>query len=100
MSMLNQEIKFDVGHMILLLALIVFVFFVSYKCKLFGPENLDVDPVHYKSCRCQKCAQVALQRARDGDMYGCDPNNPFVPFGGDECNYQYHKTMLHGCGIA
>lgn len=100
--MLNQEITFDMGHMILLLALVVFVFFVSSKCKLScnGSENLDVAPVHYKSCRCPGCAQTALQRARDGDMYGCDPNNPFVPFSGDECVNQYHKTMLHGCGIA
>ena len=34
MSFLNQEIDFDIGHLILLLSLIGFIYFVSNSCTI------------------------------------------------------------------
>ena len=102
MAFLDQEINFDMGHMLLLLALIGFIFFVSKQCRIScnGKEGMDVRPVHWKSCRCPSCMNVAYQQAKDGQLYGCDPNNPYVPYSPEECNYSYRKTALHGCGVA
>ena len=111
MALFDQEISFDMGHLILLLSLVAFIFFVSSKCKLScnGSEGLevggcsagvDVLPVNRKSCRCPDCAKVALTQAQTGQLYGCNPNNPYVPYSKEECNYQYRKALLHGCGIA
>ena len=109
MSFLDQEINFDMGHLVLLIALVGFIFFVSKRCKMTcdGKEGLcvaesgvDVAPVHWKSCRCPSCESAALDMARNGYLYGCNPNNPYVPYGKEECNYQYRKASLHGCGVA
>lgn len=102
MSFLDEEIEFDVGHLILLGALILFVVFISKRCKegMTGKSINGVQPIHWKSCRCPSCAAVALQQAEDGYLYGCNPNNPYVPYSKEECNNSYRKTMLHGCGIA
>ena len=112
MAFMDQEISFDMGHMLLLLALVGFVFFVANRCKLAcgnGTEGLqvggctagvNVQPVTATKCRCPDCAATALQQARDGQLYGCNPNNPYVPFSKEECNNQYRKALLHGCGVA
>lgn len=110
MAFLDQEITFDMGHLVLLFALVGFIFFVAKRCKLtcnggsegltVGAAGVDVQPVHWKSCRCASCNATALEQARNGDLYGCNPNNPYVPFSKEECNYQYRKAALHGCGVA
>lgn len=113
MSLFDQEINFDMGHLLLLISLVGFIFFIASRCRLScsgndGKESLDVaamnaraiQPLKWKSCRCPDCEQAALSMAENGHIYGCDPNNPFVPYSGDECNYEYRKTSLHGCGIA
>ena len=112
MAFLDQEISFDMGHMLLLLAIVGFVFFVASRCKLScgGQEGLkvqggckagvNVQPIGWKSCRCQSCEDAALAKAQNGELYGCNPNNPYVPYSKEECNYQYRKAMLHGCGVA
>jgi hypothetical protein len=110
MTFLQQEINFDLGHIILILALVFFVIFVSQKCKLscsysdkegltISPD-LDIQPVYWKPCRCENCNLAALDKAKNGYLYGCDPNNPIAPFSREECNYQYRKAALHGCDIA
>ena len=106
MTFLDQEISFDIGHLVLLLALVGFIFFVAKRCKLScgGNEGLnvkgvDVQPTHWKPCRCASCEEAVLQKARDGYLYGCDPNNPYIPYSKEECNYQYRKNSLHGCGV-
>jgi len=112
MTFLEQEISFDMGHLLLLIALVAFIFFVANRCKLScnGKEGLDVQggcpagvnvqPVHWKSCRCPSCEADALYKAQHGYLYGCNPNNPYVPYSKEECNYQYRKAALHGCGVA
>ena len=102
MSFLNEEITFDMGHLLLLLALVAFILITTNKCKLScgSTESLDVPPVHWKSCRCPGCEQVALEQAQNGYLYGCDPNNPFVPYSKELCDNSYRKTLLHGCGVA
>ena len=102
MTFLDQEISFDIGHLLLLLALVGFIFFVTNRCKLTcnNSEGLNIQPVHWKSCRCPSCVETAYQQAQSGQLYGCDPNNPFVPFSDEECNNSYRKTALHGCGVA
>jgi hypothetical protein len=110
MSILDQEINFDVGHLVLLLALIGFLLFVMMRCKADEnlkvgetagcPAGVNVQPVHWKSCRCPDCETVALQQARNGELYGCNPNNPYVPYSKEECDYQYRKALLHGCNVA
>lgn len=112
MTFLNQEINFDIGHLILLIAFIAFIFFVTKRCTFScasGSEGLevggcsagvDVNPVHWKSCRCPSCLQAVLEKAQKGYLYGCNPNNPYVPYSKEECNYQYRKAALHGCGVA
>lgn len=107
MTFLDEEITFDIGHLVLLLALIGFIVFVSSRCSFscsstegLNVSGVDVQPVHYKSCRCPDCLQVALEQARSGQLFGCNPNNPYVPYSKEECNYQYRKAALHGCGVA
>lgn len=108
MTFFDQEINFDIGHFVLLFALVGFVFFVANRCKITcnSSEGLDVtggvnvNPVHWKSCRCPSCETAALHMAQNGQLYGCDPSNPYVPFSKEECNYQYRKASLHGCGVA
>ncbi len=112
MAFFDQEISFDMGHLLLLIALVGFIFFVANRCKLScnGKEGLDVQggcpagvnvqPVHWKSCRCPSCEEAVLQKAQNGELYGCNPNNPYVPYSKEECNYQYRKASLHGCGVA
>jgi len=105
MAFLDQEISFDIGHLVLLVALIGFIFFVANKCKLAcggkgDKENLEVQKVHWKSCRCPDCTQACYQKAKNGELYGCNPNNPYVPYSPEECEYQYRKCTLHGCGVA
>ena len=102
MTFLNQEISFDMGHLLLLLALVGFLFFVAFRCRINcgGSENLEVQKVHWKSCRCPSCLEAVYEKAMNGELYGCDPNNPFVPYSPEECNYQYRKAALHGCGVA
>jgi hypothetical protein len=102
MGFLEQEISFDMGHLLLLIALVLFVFFVASRCKLTcnGNENLEIQRVHWKSCRCPACEPAVYNKAMTGELYGCDPNNPYVPYSEEECNYQYRKNALHGCGIA
>lgn len=95
MTFLDQEITFDIGHLLLLVALVAFILYIARR-----NEGLDVRKIHYKSCRCPTCAEVAYQQAKDGQLYGCNPKNPYVPYSPEECNYSYRKTMLHGCGIA
>jgi hypothetical protein len=105
MTFLDQEISFDIGHLVLLLALVGFIFLVVRRCKsegliVAGKGGIEIQPVNWKSCRCPSCEEAALDMARKGQLYGCDPNNPFVPFSNEECNYQYRKAALHGCGVA
>lgn len=99
MTFFNRNVNFDIGHLFLLAALVFLVFFgCKFICR--GSEGLDVQKVHWKSCRCPTCAEVAYKQAQDGQLYGCNPNNPYVPYSPEECNYSYRKAMLHGCGIA
>ena len=103
MTFLDQEITFDMGHLVLLAGLVIFIIFVASRCSLScgkNNEQLQIQPVKWKSCRCPDCAKVAYQKAVNGELYGCDPNNPFVPYGQEECNYQYRQTALNGCGVA
>ncbi len=111
MTLFDQEITFDMGHLLLLFALVGFIFFVTNRCKLAcndkeglavgnSPAGVDVQPIHWKSCRCPSCEATALEQARTGQLYGCNPSNPYVPYSKEECNYQYRKASLHGCGVA
>lgn len=108
MTFFDEEISFDTGHLILLLALVGFLLFVSLRCsiKCGGEEGLNVSlpngvqPMNPIPCHCSACAAAVLEKAQNGELYGCNPNNPYVPYSKEECNYQYHKNMLHGCGIA
>jgi hypothetical protein len=109
MGLFEQEITFDMGHLVLLLALIGFIFFVASRCKLScgnSKEGLDVPEsdglqmVRPPECKCPSCNEAAFQKAKDGYLYGCDPNNPIAPYSKEECNYQYRKAALHGCGVA
>ena len=108
MSFLDREISFDTGHLLLLLALIGFILYLVYRqksaegLKVNGVEVGDngIQPIHWKSCRCSDCGDAVLKKAENGYLYGCDPKNPFVPYSKEECNYQYRKAMLHGCGVA
>ena len=95
MTLLDQKIDIDIGHVLLFAALVGFVIYLVRR-----KEGLDVKKIHYKSCRCPSCAEVAYQQAVTGQLYGCNPSNPYVPYSPEECNYSYRKTMLHGCGIA
>ena len=107
MTFLEQEISFDMGHAILLLALVGFIYYIVTRCKINGKEGMhghplggvNVEPVHPKVCHCPDCAKVALEQAQSGQLYGCNPNNPYVPYSPEECNLQYRKTLLHGCGV-
>lgn len=96
MTFLDQEITFDIGHLILLLVLVGFVLFVVQRYR----EGLEIQKVHIRECRCQDCLDVALHQAQTGQLYGCDPNNPYVPYSPEECEYSYRKAALHGCGVA
>ena len=53
--MMNQEISFDMGHLLLLIVLVGFIFFVSNRCKLAcgggGNEGLKIQRQKWKSCR-------------------------------------------------
>ena len=101
--MSSTQLSIDAGHIVLAVVLIVVIVMVCKKCSFScggGSEGLNVHPVKAPSCRCPKCAQAVLKQAHNGQLYGCDPNNPFVPFGGDICNTSYRKALLHGCGVA
>lgn len=98
MTFFNQDITFDAGHFILLAALVLFIFFMFKKCS--GSENLTIQRVHNTQCNCQSCLDAAYSKAMNGQLYGCDPNNPFVPYSEEECNYSYRKEALHGCNVA
>lgn len=100
MDYLTQNISFDAGHIVLLVSLALLAIFIIFKCKASKPENLEVQRIYVKPCRCTTCADTCYERAKKGLLYGCDPNNPFTPFGGDECEFQYRRCMLDGCGIA
>lgn len=111
MAFLDQEISFDIGHLVLLIALVGFIIFVTSRCRLScgGQEGLavggsctggvNVDPVSWKSCRCKSCEEAVLEKARKGYLYGCNPNDPLVPYSKEECNYQYRQASLIGCGV-
>ena len=115
MAFLDQEISFDMGHLILLIALVGFIFFVANRCRLSCggnveglatedggncPAGINVGKVHWKSCRCPACVADCGNKANTGQLYGCNPNNPYVPYGPEECEYSYRKCTLHGCGVA
>jgi len=102
MTFFNEEINFDMGHLILLIALVLFVFFVAMRCKLSCGDNegLEIPRVHWKQCRCPTCEEAVYNKAVSGELYGCDPNNPLIPYSQEECYNQYRKGVLHGCGVA
>jgi len=111
MSFLDNEIHFDAGHLLLLVALVLFVLFVVYRCRLkaeglrvagdaVSPAALSIQKVHYQQCRCPSCVEAVYQKALSGDLYGCNASNPYIPYSKEECNYQYRKNALHGCGVA
>ena len=100
MGFLDQEITFDMGHLVLLLALFGFVFYMTTrKENLTGmAQELGIQPVHATVCHCPDCERTVMQQALDGQLYGCDPSRP--NFDPQECNNSYRKASLHGCGIA
>ena len=86
------------GHLILIFALIAFILFMTQKCSLSclsSNENLCVEG----GCVDKNCPLKYKKQENNGLLYGCDPTNPYLPFGGDECNYQYKQNSLIGCGI-
>jgi len=102
-SFLEAEINLDLGHVVLLLVLIGFVFYLVWKAR---KEGMQVDgkpwpvPVVARSCKCPDCAASALDKAQSGVLYGCNENDPYIPSSPEICNYSYRKELLHGCGIA
>lgn len=96
MTFLNQEITFDVGHLVLLLAFIALLLYVAQRYR----EKFEVQAVQIQPCRCQSCLDAVQQQAQSGQLYGCDASNPYIPFSPEECNYSYRKAALHGCGVA
>jgi len=106
MTFLDTEITFDIGHLILIVALVVFALYALRRCNdenLVSPSDIanlvDVNPVKYRPCKCEDCGAAVMQKAQSGNLYGCNPNNPYVPFSKEECNFQYMKNMLHGCRV-
>lgn len=98
MDFFNQEINFDLCHLILFLAIFGLIFYVLfYRNK---NEKLDVQPVQPTLCKCPSCAEMALQQVQNNELYGCTPDSLLLPHSDDECLFSYRKQMLHGCAIA
>lgn len=111
--MLNQDIKLDMAHLVLLAVIVVGVLFVTRGCRL---ECSVVDPIKeslsvvgsscgsgtvlpracQNGCRCADCAEACYQRALNGELPGCGGPNPNY----DQCNNEYRKCLLHGCDVA
>ena len=89
MGFLDQEINFDMGHLILL-ALLAIVIFMNYKKEGMGGLPI-VNPTYD-----QYMARVK-ESAKAGDLYGCDPRDTYAPYSPDECENQVQKAALFGC---
>jgi len=95
---MDTDIKLDLGHVLLLVALVVFVLFVANGCSLScgNSENLDVPKFVAKECHCKSCAEACYERALNGELDGCNEQDPNY----DQCNNSYRTCLLGGCGVA
>lgn len=98
MDFLNQEITFDAGHLLLLLAIFAFIFYCVQYCN--KKEGLNVQQVKPQICKCKDCASECFRRALNNEFYGCRKDDPLNPYSPQQCETEYRKCMLHGCGIA
>lgn len=89
----DQVLNVDIGHVILMVAIVGIILF--YKRK----EGLDVSRVNIKPCHSESCLDACYRKAQNGELYGCGSPDGYVPFSPDECNLQYRKCVLHGCGV-
>ena len=109
----SDTLKLDVAHLILLAVIVVGVLFVTNSCSLQcssanskqeglgivtkGCQSGTVLPKACENkCNCQSCADACYQRALRGELAGCGGPNPNY----DQCNSEYRKCLLHGCGVA
>ncbi len=95
MDFFNQEITFDIGHVLLFLAIFGVIVYVLFYRK---SEGLDVDPVVPTLCKCPACADECLRRAQNNELYGCSNDNPLLPHSDGECILNYRKCLL-SCGV-
>jgi hypothetical protein len=86
-------LKYNIGSLLLLLALVVLIV-VALKSR---SEDLQVPKVNVTPCKCQSCQDECYQRALNGQLPGCGGCNGTNY---DQCNDSYRKCLLHGCGIA
>ena len=100
MDILNKDITIDMGHLLLLAAIVAGILFVSNRCRLEcggSQENLDVPRLDRNLCKCPSCAETCYQRALNGQLPGCGGCNGTNY---DQCNDSYRRCLLSGCGVA
>ena len=102
MDFFSQEINFDIGHLILLIALFGFIFYVVRYCRgsSGATEGLEVAPVIANKCKCSDCAAACFEKVLNNEFYGCRKDDPLTPYSPQQCEYEYRKCVLHGCGQA
>jgi hypothetical protein len=96
-NFLQTEINLDIGHVLILAALIGLVVFLA--CK-YRSEGLNVPQVVQRSCHCKSCQDVAYEKLRNNEYYGCRKDNPLEPYSEEQCYLEYRKALLTGCNVA
>jgi len=95
MAFLNQELSFDMGHLLLLVGLVIIVFIILKKSSA-GTENLNVPFYGPRKCRCEACLAEVQRRVENDEFPGCKKDGVY-PYSPDECLYQMHQARLIGC---
>ena len=97
----SKNIKFE--HVLFVVGVIMVAVFVMQRCSLSlncssQKEGLHVQRVHNTSCNCGgACERKCYQLAKEGLLYGCNPNDTSSPCTPELCNLSYRKCVLHGC---